>query len=151
MEFFSEGKSVYCIRNNDNKSQPNKRESVVSFDEGLTVPPPHVKAQLMPEEIYELEQWLSERNDLKERLEKNSLGQTFLEIIPGFFSRAKAEGEKLREIDRNLYLAIRKSLNEFLEVIESLEQTKKSVNLQQENLQKPEVTKEQIKEISEHL
>lgn len=95
MKFQVKNGSIECIRIN-----PNSEQSVVArFDEHLRIAPPHLINKLLADELKSLEEWLADREVIKDApAEKNLLC-----LLPSLMNEAVEALDNIDGIDQESY------------------------------------------------
>lgn len=125
MKFVTTDFSVLCIR-----ETPNGDKEVVSFDIELEQIAPHVEAALFPQEIEELNTWLTARSRLKSHLECRDDELNVIDVLPSLLKEANDVLVTRGEIDANqkeMLINAMSSLQENLEKAATISETKPKV------------------------
>ncbi|WP_372738398.1 hypothetical protein [Neptunomonas sp.] len=143
MKFQVKNGSVECIRT----SSDNTQSVIVRFDENLKIAAPHVMSKLSKDELQSLEEWLAERELIKDAPTENNL----LCLLPSLMDKAIAALDHTDSINQESYallLAASEKLHEKLLSVEDVV-VKKSSKLTAIN--RTEANKERIKQVKKDL
>ena len=152
MDFINETGKIKCLKEiHTYGDELPKQVEIASFDELVETVPPHVAAKLSSEEIKQLELWLKERENLKEKLQEAPLEKTVLETLPALIREAINALDEIDIIDPDLYKDIKLHLSEFDNKLNKLQQLTDDDTLDQNEMNDCEVLKEQLKTINKNL
>ncbi|SFG06496.1 hypothetical protein [Neptunomonas qingdaonensis] len=143
MKFQVKNGSVECIRTYSN----NKQSVIVRFDENLKIAAPHVISKLSQDELLSLDEWLAERELIKDA----PTGDNLLCLLPSLMDKAITALDHTDNIDQEAYsllLAASEKLHEKLLSVEDVV-VKKSSKLTAIN--RTEANKERIKQVKKDL
>lgn len=135
--------SVECIRTYSN----NKQSVIVRFDENLKIAAPHVISKLSQGELLSLDEWLAERELIKDAPTEDNL----LCLLPSLMEKAIAALDHTVSINQESYsllLAASTKLHEKLLSVEGKVITKSS---KLTAINRTEANKERIKQVKRDL
>jgi hypothetical protein len=152
MDFINDLGKIKCLRETHIQGDESpKQVEIASFDEHVETVPPHVAASLSSEEIKQLELWLKERENLKEKLHEATSEETVLETLPALLCEAINALDEIDGIDPDLYKDIKLRLSEFDNKLNKLQHLTDNNTLDQNEMNDSEVLKEQLKIIKKNL
>ena len=143
MKFQVKNGSVECIRTSAN----NQQSVIVRFDENLKVAAPHVMSKLSNHELLKLEEWLAERELIKDAPTENNL----LCLLPSLMDEAIIALDNTNSINQESYsllVAATQRLNEKLLNVEDIVINKSS---KLTAINRTEANKERIKQVKRDL
>ena len=126
MKFITTDYSVRCMR-----ETPDGDKEIVSFDINIDQVAPHVAAVLFPEEIEELNAWLSARSDLQSHLTERPDELNIVDVLPALIKEANSILQKRGKIDsqqKNALAEQTKFLTETLNTIQTFSESKPQVS-----------------------
>ena len=150
MEFITEGETVNCVRIYSD-SKGDRRFIVTSFHADVDRVAPHVAASLTPEEINELEMWLTDRAKLQEAMETRPIEETIIEALPAVITQASQAMDKLGELDLGVYEAIRESVISLTRSLDRIERLTTDNEIELRQMPSSEALKERLGAIKENI
>lgn len=152
MDFVNDNGKIICLRETPAQEGNSSRQIVVvSFDELVTSVPPHVASTLSSEEIIQLELWLKERENLKNKLQEDTMEKTVLETLPAFFQEALYALDEIDEIDVHLFNEIKDYLLKIDNKLNKFQHLTNDSPLQQNEMNDSEVLKERLDIIKNNI
>ena len=151
MQFINETGSIQCIRTQYASTGDEQDCIIATFHDQIESVPPHVAAILSADEIAQLELWLSEQTQLKEKLDQQSTEKTLLEMLPAYLQKCTLSLEQIESMDAVLYTNICQNIDELKRGLDKISSTHNNNQEAFNELKEEEVLKEQLKSIKNSI
>ncbi|MBY4677336.1 hypothetical protein [Marinobacterium arenosum] len=152
MKFVTEGDKVNCVRISTDPHTGKPVEAVVvSFDANVDRVAPHVAAELGPQEIAQLEQWLQERARLQAALADKPVEVAVLEALPGVLIEARQALATVDRLDGAVYSQIRETVRQLNEALDHFKQLTEGDQTVTRQMQSSEVLKQRLESIKKKI